>query len=163
MGRVCSPVSLFSWHRRPLLSKNSTSNTLHCGNSTHLMTAWGPTKPDHRAQSVQIYAMPRNVVQCHKRSLADWLWLLPTERRAAVEKGSNRDFQTNRAPGFSGSNSKLLTKSALHLGQSLLTRDLVTSTIIMAFVCTGCGAADSVLVQAGGERRRRNSNAGRGS
>src|SRR5262245_46461135 len=57
------------------------------------------------------------------------------QRRTSValgrpsRQGSNRDFQTNGAPGFSSSSSKLLTKSALHLGQGLLARDLVTSTI----------------------------------
>jgi hypothetical protein len=53
----------------------------------------------------------------------------PSDRRP-VEHGSNRDFQTNRAGRvFCRPSSKLLTKSALHLGQSLLARDLVTSTI----------------------------------
>jgi hypothetical protein len=49
--------------------------------------------------------------------------------RVRIDVSPNRDFQTNRAPGFSSSSSKLLTKSALRLSQSLLARDLVTSTI----------------------------------
>src|SRR5262245_54370298 len=53
----------------------------------------------------------------------------PSDRRP-VEQGSNRDFQTDRAGRvFCRPSSKLLTKSALHLVESLLACGLVTGGI----------------------------------
>jgi len=62
-------------------------------------------------------------------------WSLPARRvpRAAMpatSRGTPRNFQTNRAPRFASSSSKLLLiKNALHLGQSLLACDFVTGGI----------------------------------